>query len=283
MTNQFFALIEKRDAEKFRKFRTGKFNTKTDGILKKNNSNFVLGLHKGKISKSIWDQIHKHDQIYFTLPKENFKISGIVSKKSKNSSFGEILYPGELNSKQIQYFLFFEKLDKCNILYHEMLEGVQSTIRIEHGVHKIQKQFVSEKPKNPTLKKFSPEENKHGRPKKSKSEVWRFVRNSKKVKELKKLYDDKCQICNQRIDLNNGRFYSEVHHYNPLKKQSDDDYDNMIVVCPVHHIKFDFEVIWIHLNGTTIIDKHGVSTNEKILFHPNHKLDKKNIESRLVI
>ena len=38
MTNQFFALIEKRDAEKFRKFRTGKFNTKTDGILKKNNS-----------------------------------------------------------------------------------------------------------------------------------------------------------------------------------------------------------------------------------------------------
>ena len=75
MTNQFFALIEKRDAEKFRKFRTGKFNTKTDGILKKNNSNFVLGLHKGKISKSIWDQIHKHDQIYFTLPKENFKIS----------------------------------------------------------------------------------------------------------------------------------------------------------------------------------------------------------------
>ena len=81
--------------------------------------------------------------------------------------------------------------------------------------------------------------------------------------------------------MGSSKFYSEVHHYNPLKKQSDDDYENMIVVCPNHHVKFDYNVIAISRDGTSIINKRGESTGEKIKFHGKHKLDKKNIESQL--
>ena len=285
MSNQFFVLIEKRDTEKFRRLRTGKFNIKTLEILEKNNSKFVWGIHKGIVTKTIWDKIRKNDKIYFTTPKENFKIYGIVSKKVKNLEIGELIYPGTLEKKQVNYFLFFKKLDGCVISYHELIHNSKSTIHVEQGIHEIKKEPYSEKKKKEKHKKFDPKEKIIGKAKRSKSEVWRYVRNTIKVKELKNLYHNKCQICSNTFQYEtvsgDFEFYSEVHHYNPLKKQSDDDFGNMIVVCPNHHARFDYNFIRIGRDGRSIINQQGNTTGEKIKFHKNHALEKKNIESQL--
>ena len=110
MANQFLLIIKKQDEDKFRLFKNGKYNKATNEILKKNGNKYVWGIHKGIINNSIWSKIRKNDKIYLTVEKENFKISGIVSKKIKNLKFGESIYPAAIDKKQINYFLFFEKL-----------------------------------------------------------------------------------------------------------------------------------------------------------------------------
>ena len=50
---------------------------------------------------------------------------------------------------------------------------------------------------------------------------------------------------------------------------------------PNHHTQFDYKIIVIDRDSTSILDKNGNPTGEKITFHKNHILDKKNIESQL--
>lgn len=102
------------------------------------------------------------------------------------------------------------------------------------------------------------------------------LRNSSKVKKLKQIYGNKCQICGQSITLLEQLKYSEVHHIHPLGNEHKgvDDLHNMIVLCPNHHALFDLGVIAIdpiniskllhidkhnHLSGKEIILKHSIS------------------------
>lgn len=287
MPNYFFISIEERDSEKFRIFKTGKFNKATKEILEKNDGTYVWGIHKGKIVNSIWEKIRKNDELYLTIQEENFRIFGAISKKVKNSNFGELIYPGDVDKKQITNFLFFKKLEICSISYNELKDNSKSPlIHVKRGIHEIKKEYFSKKMEKVKPKKFNSKEKKIGKSKRSLSEVWRYVRNQNKVKKLKNLYDNKCQIveCGFTFEHRaNGKneFYSEVHHYNPLKKQSDDDYENMIVLCPNHHAEFDYSVKFIHPDRVTIIDQQGNDTGETIKFHKGHELDIKNIESQL--
>lgn len=100
-------------------------------------------------------------------------------------------------------------------------------------------------------------------------------RNQVIVKELKELYENKCQVCGQTIDLGNEIKYSEVHHIQPLGCDGVDDKCNMIVLCPNHHKMFDLGIIAINpmdcitlihintkdnLNNIKIVFKHLVSS-----------------------
>ena len=109
MPNQFLLIIKKTDEGKFSWFKNRRYNKQTSEILKKNDSKYVWGLHKGTISDKIWNKIKKNDKIYLTIEKDTFKISGIVSKKIKNLKYGELIYPESSDRKQINYFLFFDK------------------------------------------------------------------------------------------------------------------------------------------------------------------------------
>lgn len=284
MENEFLLITKIQDKEKLRRFEIGKFNKLTENILKKNQSKHIWGVHKGVISDSTWNKLKKNDKIYFAIEKENFRISGILTKKIKNLKFGEILYPELIDKKQINYFLLFDKLDVCNISYSKLVDYSKYKIRLREGLFEIDKKYAIEKPQKSVPKKFSSKEKILGPAKRSKSEIYRFIRNQGKVKDLKNLYENKCQICDYTFEHNVNKskgFYSEVHHYNPLKKQADDDLGNMIVLCPNHHAEFDYGVKFIDLDEVTIIDNHGNKTGETIQFHKNHKLDRKNIESQL--
>ena len=104
--------------------------------------------------------------------------------------------------------------------------------------------------------------------------------------QLKKLYNNKCQIQQCNFELNyekEGKIkqFSHVHHYNQLAKSLIDSLDNMIVLCPNHHAEFDFKVKLIDYDGMTIINEKGKQTGETLKFHKGHKLDIKNIVSLL--
>ncbi|EFM09521.1 HNH endonuclease [Paenibacillus curdlanolyticus YK9] len=104
-----------------------------------------------------------------------------------------------------------------------------------------------------------------------KNTVSRVVRSSSLVRYLRDLYSDACQICGQRIDLGPGGTFSEVHHIQPLgKHRGADVIENMIVVCPNHHIMFDRGAITVDLSNKKVIHanpKNELNGNDIVLKH----------------
>jgi len=285
MPNQFLLIIKKADEEKFRLFKIPKYNKQSNEILIKNDSKYVWGFHKGTISDKIWNKIKKNDKIYLTIEEENFRISGNVAKKRKNTKYGEIIYPNAIDKKQINFFLFFEKLDICNFSYHELINESITPKRFHQGIFEVKQKSTPKKLKKTKVNKLLIEKTLGIAEKRQRSSQV-VTRNQTNVKNLKKLYNNQCQIeqCNFKLDYEkNGKIeqFSHVHHYNPISKSLIDSLDNMIVFCPNHHAEFDFKVKLIDHDGKTIIDRKGKETGETIKFHKNHKLNAKNIESLL--
>ncbi|MDC0764917.1 HNH endonuclease [Brevibacillus sp. AG] len=116
-------------------------------------------------------------------------------------------------------------------------------------------------------------------------------RNRQIVKHLKQLYNNCCQICQERIDLGFGEYMSHVHHIKPLgsKHQGPDIIENMILLCPNHHSMFDagsitfdldsLEVLHVNkahhynLKRKRIVLKHEIN-NEYIKYHNKYILKK---------
>ncbi|WP_180229521.1 HNH endonuclease [Priestia megaterium] len=113
------------------------------------------------------------------------------------------------------------------------------------------------------------------------------------VKALKQLYNSECQICAEKIEVGKGKFYSEVHHIQPLGAHNGPDIsENMIVLCPNHHIMFDVGVIRInivekkvyHYNKNNVLDgkvinlKHNI--NEKYTTYHDSQIFKGSINQK---
>lgn len=73
----------------------------------------------------------------------------------------------------------------------------------------------------------------------------RRKRDTKRVRALKVLYRNCCQICGEALVDINGIGYSEVNHIQPLSEQGVDKEVNMIVLCPNHHTLMDMGIISI--------------------------------------
>ncbi|CAH0260013.1 YDG/SRA domain-containing protein [Chryseobacterium sp. Bi04] len=104
--------------------------------------------------------------------------------------------------------------------------------------------------------------------------ILRIVRDTKIAVEIKKLYDFKCQICNISIPTKSGH-YAEGAHIKPLGMPHDgeDSIDNILCLCPNHHVMFD--------KGTfSILDNYELIGHENgILFiHKNHKIKPSNLQ-----
>jgi predicted restriction endonuclease len=93
-------------------------------------------------------------------------------------------------------------------------------------------------------------------------------RNLTIVKYLKNLYQDKCQVCGETIEVSPGSFLSEVHHIKPLGIHNGPDIvENAIVLCPNHHTMFDRGAITIDIDKKIVIH-----------FNPDNPLNNKHIE-----
>ncbi|WP_290995849.1 HNH endonuclease [Gordonibacter sp.] len=98
--------------------------------------------------------------------------------------------------------------------------------------------------------------------------VTRCVRDTKLSKNLKDKYKNVCQICGKSILLPSKRSYSEGHHIRPLGAghNGPDVRSNIMVLCPTHHVEFDYGCIAINPSSGRI--EHIDSSNEYHNRHP---------------
>jgi hypothetical protein len=87
-------------------------------------------------------------------------------------------------------------------------------------------------------------------PAKIKQTVSRIIRDTKISRQIKKLYEFRCQVCRERLGI---PFYAEAHHLQPLGDKGPDVQDNILCLCPNHHTLFDYFAIpldpaKLHLN-----------------------------------
>jgi len=97
-----------------------------------------------------------------------------------------------------------------------------------------------------------------------------IIRNKKLVANIKRKHTNTCQICGARIQVRSGKFYSEVHHIQPLGQPHNgpDHESNMLCVCPNHHTLLDFFAIPLDF-ATVTSKKHAI--NEKYVAYHNER------------
>jgi hypothetical protein len=106
------------------------------------------------------------------------------------------------------------------------------------------------------------------------------IRNTRAVKDLKELYQNRCQISGERFAFKkvNGEYYCEVHHLMALGEGGADDPKNMIVVNPLIHrmlhyakiIGLDFGQIKTSRTGESTLEITINGEAFKITWHKDH-------------
>ncbi len=92
-------------------------------------------------------------------------------------------------------------------------------------------------------------------------EINRIYRNIKLSSRVKLLCKNKCQICGESIQIGDDEYYSEAHHIQPLGEpyNGPDVLENMLCVCPNHHVMLDYGVIYLDINKLRYLDLNPIS------------------------
>ena len=98
--------------------------------------------------------------------------------------------------------------------------------------------------------------------------VQRIVRSTAVAEHVKRLHKYRCQICGERPDTPGGP-YAEAAHIRPLGRPHDgpDVPENVLCLCPNHHVLFDQFGIAIR-DDFELIGFPG-----KLRTHPRHRIE----------
>jgi hypothetical protein len=93
------------------------------------------------------------------------------------------------------------------------------------------------------------------------TEIYRILRDTPLARKIKLLHKNICQICGDTIQLRDGNLYSEAHHIMPLgtPHNGPDTSDNIIVLCPNHHVQLDYGAITLQKESITSVHGHNIS------------------------
>jgi putative restriction endonuclease len=137
------------------------------------------------------------------------------------------------------------------------------------------------KQKIPSAKLESPMGNQN--PRRSTGIIQRIVRDPRLGKWVKGLYDFKCQVCEIQINTSAG-FYAEAAHIKAVGEPHNgpDTINNLLCLCPNHHLMFDKGVFVINDDLTllgvqgrlTLHEEHPIKM-EFIQYHRNVFKDEK--------
>jgi putative restriction endonuclease len=110
-------------------------------------------------------------------------------------------------------------------------------------------------------------------PRRREVRVTRAVRDSARAKRVKALYGHRCQMCGTRLECPAGP-YAEAAHIRPLGAPHDgpDTEDNILCLCPNHHVLFDNGAVSISddlfING---------DDGDRLAVHENHRIDRRHL------
>jgi len=96
----------------------------------------------------------------------------------------------------------------------------------------------------------------------------RIIRDTSLSLQIKKLYDNCCQICDHALPMTGDETYAEAHHIRPLGSPHDgpDIRENIICVCPNHHAQLDYGAIRLELSELSVAPAHGLGA-EFVEYH----------------
>lgn len=177
-----------------------------------------------------------------------------------------------INVDQIRINMLYQ------VLHRSKGAAVHDILRL-YGYEKFILDVIAEYHKNITfnfkqiaifhLESETSEEDSHNESDLKSNLITSKFRDKKKVKELKEMYDGRCQVCGDTIKIIDNLNYSEVHHIQPLNKDNgSDEISNMLVLCPNHHKLFDLGVICInpenhnqllHLDSTNYLNESNLN------------------------
>lgn len=103
----------------------------------------------------------------------------------------------------------------------------------------------------------------------------RIVRDTGQARRIKDLYDYKCQMCGTRLEGLAGP-YAEAAHIRPLgaPHNGPDIPDNIICLCPNHHVLFDHGGIGVG-EDLSLLGEEGHLT-----VHPEHQINEEHLRYR---
>jgi putative restriction endonuclease len=100
------------------------------------------------------------------------------------------------------------------------------------------------------------------------STVLRIVRDTQQARKVKELYEYHCQICGVRLEGLAGP-YAEAAHIRPLgmPHNGPDSLDNLLCLCPNHHVLFDY-------GGIAIADDFSLlGSDGRLTVKPQHQIN----------
>ncbi len=269
----YFVIVDRRDASLFQSLMLSTDDTPKWGLRQHD--------------KTLWEQLRRGDVIYMMLEGDHrFSIQGSVSQTEINPDLPK-QWGSSFRTRMMVHIVYFNATRTVQIPRHELLDHADDP-HTKHapGLHKIQEHKIDnimnrQVPVSPTTSGFTVLPiDLNGPPDQIKHDTVRFIRDTKKSRELKTLYDNKCQICEYRLEIDAQTHYSEVHHIWPLHDGGDDDFDNMIVLCPTHHAEFDYGIICVNEQATGIIDRRFNKVGNFTIKVPHH-ISLKNIKYNL--
>ncbi|MFC8516714.1 YDG/SRA domain-containing protein [Streptomyces sp. NPDC057257] len=119
-------------------------------------------------------------------------------------------------------------------------------------------------------------------PGRRKTDVQRLIRSTATANWVKQTHQHSCQVCGLRIETPTGA-YAEAAHIRPLGNPhlGPDEPNNILCLCPNHHVAFDFGMLTIYADltvfdratgGTTLLrtlPEHEIS-QEHLSYHRDH-------------
>ena len=192
------------------------------------------------------------------------------------------------------YYIIFLQANLQNMDINELINSLgykrifKKTEDTEHKLSSVEN-LLDENKANYISNKLEKLKNIEARYKQVTDNKLRIERNKKLVKNLKDLYQGKCQLCGGNepqipiIVKSNGDIYSEVHHitsFSNIQSSNDDfreidSYKNTIVLCPYHHklVHFKnkgFKKLILDNNEVYLVGEDG----EKIKLNLNYHIGK---------
>lgn len=102
--------------------------------------------------------------------------------------------------------------------------------------------------------------------------VYRILRDTELARKIKLLHKNLCQLCGNTVSLADGSTYAEAHHIKPLGRPHNgpDIAENIIVLCPNHHVQLDFGAL--QLGPEKIHSIHGHNIGSQFIEYHNSEI-----------